>query len=76
MTHYDVDYAGLQPQAAHEKAIQDIKDYLGDHKYAEVTALAKKHSPMTTEQWAYNLLLSGIQGYPVRAWHDEIWPYG
>lgn len=50
-------------------AVQDIIDYLGKAKYAEV-------SPMMAEvtncgQFAMFCSLAGIQGFPVRAWYEH-----
>ncbi len=41
MTHYDVDYSKLTPQAKYNKAIADIKDYMGEERYNKVIGLFK-----------------------------------
>lgn len=76
MTHYDVDYSNLHPQAKHEKAIADIKDYLGEAKFVAITNDFRKYPPQSIDALAMYLSIAGVQGYPVRAWHDVIWPYG
>jgi hypothetical protein len=76
MTHYDVDYSDLTPQAKHRKAIEDCREYMGDHRYEHVVNEFRKVPPKSVEQLGFYLSLCGVQGYPVRAMHDEIWPYG
>lgn len=76
MTHYEVSYAELSPQAAHDKAIADIKDYMGADKFVAITDDFRQYSPQSVEALAMYLSIAGVQGYPVRAWHDVIWPYG
>ena len=79
MTHYLVDYAelGIGTNAAHAKALADIKDYMGEDRYNLVTLEFKKMPVMPTlDQMHYWLMLAGISGYPVQAWQSECWPYG
>lgn len=79
MTHYIIDYATLGPgtEAAHKQAIADIKDYIGEERYNLITLEFKKMPVMPDlGQMHYWLMLSGISGYPVRAWQAECWPYG
>lgn len=76
MSHYDIDYSGLTPQQAHEKALQDIQDYMGSERYAKLTALLSADKPTSLEHFRITASFAGVQGYPVRAWHDAIWPYG
>lgn len=83
MTHYTIDYAKMTPQEAHAKAIRDIKEYLGKDKngecrYEKLTKAFKAYCPngMDIDQFYYWTSFADVQGYPVRAWYDEIWPYG
>ena len=79
MTHYTVDYSNMTPQAKHNKAIADIRDYLGDDKFEKLTldfrALYVDRG-LTVGVLGRYLMLAGVDGYPVRAWHAEICPYG
>lgn len=76
MTHYDIDYSGLTPQAKYEKAIHDIKDYMGEERYNKVVGLYKEIRPISLEVFRLQMSFAGVQGYPVVAMYDEIWPYG
>lgn len=75
MTHYDVDYSKLDGKAKRDKAIADIKDYVGEEKFADVhKSLVEYHKvrPLSYNVLALNLMLTGISGYPVVAWLDLI----
>lgn len=76
MSHYDIDYSDMTPQTKHLKAIADIKDYMGEDRYHKITQAIRADGPMSVDKLRIIVSLAGVQGYPVRAWHDEIWPYG
>ena len=83
MSHYIINYAGLSEQEAHDKAIADIKDWLGEDRYLKITEGCKtavdidgNPSVLTWRQWRYAMFLSGIEGYPLKVWYKEIWPNG
>ena len=78
MSHYDISYVNLAPDAKRSQAIQDIKDYLGDDRYNELTDLIHQHYqlPPNLEKFRMAVSMSGIQGYPVVAWHEVLWPGG
>lgn len=74
MSHYNVNYNELTGDAKRLKAIQDIKDYLGEDRFNNIEPLLRqaKKDGMSLEQMAMNLSLAGIQGYPVQAWYESI----
>lgn len=77
MTHYNVDYSGLDEVAKHNKAIQDIKDYMGEPKFEELTGMFKEvPEPERPNLDKFELLVSfaGIQGYPAKAWYNYCYP--
>lgn len=76
--HYNVDYNGLTPQAKHNKAIEDIKEYMGDIRYNLMSGTFIETYPcgMSLEQFELIASFAGVQGYPVRAWYNEIYPFG
>lgn len=76
MTHYDVDYSGMTPQAMHEKCLADCEEYLGAERYRSIIAHLRLMTPRSVDALALMLSMAGIQGAPVRAIHDEAWPYG
>lgn len=74
MAHYDISYEGLDPIAKHNKAIQDIKDYLGNDRFDIVTESAKNMDPpMTLNEFTVAMSFAGVQGYPVKAWYNYIY---
>ena len=76
MSHYDINYANLAPDAKRAQAIQDIKDYLGEDRYNKLTDLIHQEYqlPLSLDEFRMELFMSGIQGYPVVAWHEVLWP--
>lgn len=75
MTHYTINYEGLSEIEKHNKAIQDIKDYLGEAKFDEVTAIVKNSpKPYNLEQFLLAVSFAGIQGYPAKAWYNHCYP--
>lgn len=71
MTHYTVDYSNLNddPIAKHNKAIEDIKEYLGDDRFKTLTEKFKQMSP-SLDQFELMVSFAGVQGYPVKAWFN------
>ena len=76
MSHYDVDYSNMTPQAKHLKAIDDIKDYMGEEKYKSLSKAFKTEGPLTMDEFEMYCSLAGIQGYPCLAWYNEVFPFG
>lgn len=65
MTHQDIDYS--KEAAPHHKAIEDIKEYLGDSYDDLYKHLKNMKDPRS---WALGCDIIGIQGFPVKAWYD------
>jgi len=78
MTHYTIDYEGLTPQEAYNKSIENIKEYLGEERFDKITAGFRHDCPggLSLEQFEFYLCLVGVSGFPVRAWHDHVFPFG
>jgi len=76
MSHYDINYANLAPHAKRTQAIQDIKNHLGVNKYDELTEVIHQNYqlPLSLDDFRMAVAMSGIQGYPVLAWHEVLWP--
>lgn len=74
MTHYTTNYEGLSEIEKHNKAIEDIKDYMGAEKFEELTKRVKVEYPnWTLEQFRMAVSFAGVQGYPVKAWYNYIY---
>lgn len=77
MTHYTMDYSNMTPQQAYDKCISDIKDYLGEEKFEDISKQFRSEVPdMSIETFAFYLEICGVQGFPVLAWYDHVYPYG
>lgn len=77
MTHYNIDYSGMSDIDKHNKAIADIKDYMGDKRFDMLTELFKEQfaaEQPTLEHFELMCSFSGVGGYPVKAWYNYIWP--
>jgi hypothetical protein len=73
MTHYNVDYSGMDEVAKHNKAIEDIKEYMGEERFTKLTALLKEDS-YTLSQFEMAVSFAGVQGYPAKAWYNYCFP--
>lgn len=73
MSHYTIDYAGLDPIAAHNHAIEDIEEYLGTKKFKELNEMFKPMmESLTLEQFMFYASFPGIQGYAAKAWYNYL----
>lgn len=75
MTHYEVDYSELSGEAKDAKALQDIKDFIGEDKFNKITE-ENRNETYTFRQFEIGVSFGGISGYPVKAWFKHIWPNG
>lgn len=76
MTHYTMSYAGLTDEVKSAKALQDIKDYLGEDKFEEVSE-TMRNEMIPYEQFVMAMsIMAGIQGYPVQAWYEHVYGQG
>lgn len=73
MTHYDISYKDLPEAQAHTKAIQDIKEYLGDDRFDKITKEFQKKI-LSFDNFAMYASITGVQGFPVQAWYKHCWP--
>lgn len=70
MTHYDISYEGLDPIAKHNKAIEDIKEYMTEARFNKLTEEFKKYPDTTLEKFELYCSIAGVHGYPVKAWYN------
>lgn len=69
--HTDVDYTHLPEGAKAAKALEDIKNWLGDNfEKVEATFLNEGHIPF--DAFTVYCAFAGIQGYPVRVWYESL----
>jgi hypothetical protein len=75
MAHYTRSYEGLTGQAKHDAAITDIIDYLGEERFDLITDLCREDKPTHPGLGWFMIAvsLSGVEGYPVKAWYAHIW---
>ena len=72
--HYTVSYEGLSSQEKHDKALGDLKEYLGEDRFEQLTRELSRHPDLTLEQFEFYASFAGVQGYPVRAWYLHCFP--
>lgn len=75
MTHVDIDYSAHKTESDKRKAaIADIINYLGKEKFNYLTNEFSKFGvdAMPLDAMSGYLMLAGISGYPVQAWHEFI----
>jgi len=67
-----VSYEGLSDATKHAKAIEDIKQYLGDSVYHKVIAALCSY-PTSDKEFVLNSveMMLGIEGYPLEALWNE-----
>lgn len=78
MTHYTTSYEGLTEVEKHNKAIEDIKEWMGEERFDHITSLVRDdvkegREQMTLDQFTMAISLAGVQGYPVKAWYNYIY---
>lgn len=73
--HTDIKYDQMDPIAKHNKAIADIKDFLGEDKFGQITKTFREvpQDQMPLDKFTNYASLAGIQGYPVKAWYNYIY---
>ena len=69
---YTIDYSNeSDPIAKHNKAIEDIKEYVGEDRFETLTQQIKEEYPnMSLEQFQLVVSFAGVQGYPAKAWFN------
>lgn len=71
--HYEIDYAELSPAEKQEKAIADTKDFLGAERFDKLTGEFKLYGYIEFEKFAFLCSITGVQGFPVKAWYKHIY---
>jgi hypothetical protein len=71
MSHYTIDYKGLSEDEKKEKAMNDIKFYLGSQFDKSNETLKQADS---FDEFNFCCEMIGITGYPVEAWFRELHP--
>jgi len=69
--HRQVEYRGPD---AEERAMQDIRSWLGEQRFAFLEAEFRKWDHMSEMQFAVIMSFAGIQGFPVGVWYARLWP--
>lgn len=63
--HTTVDYGKLEGDAKREKAVQDVKNYLGE-RFHVVVGFVEASKELKDVEFGLDMFL-GIEGYPVQA---------
>lgn len=67
---YDINYTDMDPDTRHVRAINDIKEYLGEEKFREFTAVFRCAENLSEIEFIVGCFIVGIQGTPVNEWYD------
>jgi hypothetical protein len=65
--HVDIDYTNRSTAAF--DAVEDIKEYLGQKKFDEISPEFAKVTDC--KQFRFYCMLGGIRGFPVKAWYES-----
>jgi len=71
--HYEINYAELSPAEKQEKAIADIKEYRGAEWFDDMTTKFREYGHMTEDRFAAFCSISGVSGYPIKAWYKHVY---
>lgn len=72
--HTTIDYHHLSGKAKQQAALLDLRNYYGSDKFDHLNGEFKtlKDQGLTFEGFTAYVELSGVQGYPIRAWWDSL----
>ena len=73
MTHYVEDYSALKGLEKVNKALDDIRSFLGEEKFNRVTNELRKDPPPDWDYFRLICSVGGITHYPVLAWYVHAW---
>jgi len=71
--HYEINYAELSPAERQEKAIADLKEFLGEERFERLTSDFRVYGKLDLEKFAFLCSITGVSGYPVTAWHTHVY---
>lgn len=74
MSRVTVSYAGMEPKERDEKAVADVKDYLGAETFDRLVRVLSITEPPKFKSFEFELMIVGIEGVPARAFYNHIWP--
>ena len=75
MSHYEIDYAGLDARTLQQKAVADCRAYLGEEFFTKLEAECQASAPIPYRQWEILLEFNlGIEGPPVQMLYNHMWP--
>lgn len=74
MSHYNIDYSLLEGDAKRAKALEDIKEFWGEERFNRIVEALKANEAVTLTRLGLILSFGGVEGYPVKALHEHVWP--
>ena len=73
--HYNTSYKDLPLAEKDAKALQDLRDYLGEERFADLTSRIKSvETPVSYKEFVMLMSLAGVEGYPVKAYYKFLYP--
>jgi hypothetical protein len=71
---YEIDYAGMEPAAAADKAVKDVKHWLGVKRFNKIVKILQGNEGVMSRGFArFALSMVGVQGFPAEAMIDRYW---
>ena len=70
--HQDINYGNLAEPEKSEKAIEDIKNWLGVKKFNWFEKTVRGDHFVTFAEFELACGMGGIQGFPVKAWAKKL----
>ena len=74
MTHYDINYGNKSAADKQAAALADIRSFWGNERYEKVVGLFRQMAAPTRDVFALQMSFAGVQGYPVTALYEHLWP--
>ena len=71
---FTINYGDMEPEAAADKAVKDVKQWLGSRKFNKVVKILQGKDGILPRSWAYMALeFSGVRGFPASVMVDRYW---
>ncbi len=71
---YTINYAGMEPAAAADKAVKDAKQWLGGGRFNKIVKILQgNEGVMSRDDVHYVLNMIGVQGFPAEVMIERYW---
>ena len=71
---YTINYAGMEPAAAADKAVKDAKQWLGGGRFNKIVKILQGNEGVMSRNEAHFVLnMIGVQGFPAEVMIERYW---